>query len=106
MASHSEVLMQRERGQVTVLVVAVLAVALAVVLALGRLGTILVHQARAASAADASALAGLHGGAAAAAEVAAANDGRLVSMQAGPGWCRVTVEVAGRRSSSAAALAA
>ncbi len=96
--------MNRERGQVTVLVAAVIAVALAVVMALGRLGTILVQQARAASAADASALAGLNGGAAAAAGVAVANEARLVSVEVGPGWCRATVELSGRRASSEAAL--
>ncbi|MFN0029108.1 MAG: pilus assembly protein TadG-related protein [Acidimicrobiales bacterium] len=96
--------MDREQGQVTVLAAVMVALTMTVVLALGRLGTVLVQQARAASAADASALAGLNGGPSAAAAVAGANDGRLLSVEVGPGWCRVTVDVGGRRASSAAAL--
>lgn len=82
----------RDRGSMLVLVVFVgLAITAAVLFALMPVLVDLTHRQQAQSAADAAALAGVTGGRTAAAAIAAANDGTLVS------WSRegpdVTVEV-------------
>jgi secretion/DNA translocation related TadE-like protein len=93
---------RRERGAVTVLMVAVLVVGLVLAMGAARLGGALVGRARAESAADAAALAaadrlalGEGSGAAheAAGSTAAANDARLVSCDCSGTSAEVVVEV-------------
>jgi hypothetical protein len=78
-AGHERV-RSNDDGQATVLVLAVVALTMVVIVALGRLGVGAVDAARARSAADAAALAGAAHGPSAAAELALANGGRLVSF--------------------------
>lgn len=84
---------------------AVVAVAVVLVLALGRLATAVLDAAAAQSAADAAALAGATGGASAAARIAAANGATLVSFSVSGEDVIVTVDVDGRRASARATAA-
>ena len=83
-----------------------MAVTVLVLLGLARLAVEVVVRAEVDAAADAAALAALVGGAAAADSVAASNDAVVRAVQMEPGWARVTVTRAGRRSTSTAALVA
>lgn len=84
---------ERERGQVVPLLAVVIVASGAVCLMAGRLGGAAVARAQAVTAADAAALAGAGAGRSEAAEVAAANDGRLTAFEeAGPD-ARATVTV-------------
>lgn len=85
---------------------AVMSVTLVVLLGLARLAAEVVARAEVDAAADAVVLAALVGGAGAADSVAAANAAVVLSLQAEPGWARVTVTRAGRRATSTAALVA
>jgi hypothetical protein len=70
-----------DRGQAVPAVIGVVAVLAAVAVGVARFGTGVSDAARARTAADAAALAGVDGGAANAAELAAANGGTLVSFR-------------------------
>ena len=99
-----------ERGQVLPLAAAMLALVAAGLVALVPAARALTDRARAATAADAAALAGATGGEPAARRLAAANGGRLEGFRAGDGEVAVRVRVgsvaaaarAGRRLSVAA----
>ena len=92
--SQENTALRCDDGQATVLVLAVVALTMLVIVALGRFGAGVVDAARARSAADAAALAGAAHGSAAAAELAVANGGRLVSFTTTPtGEVVVTVQV-------------
>src|SRR5690349_2813803 len=89
-----------DRGQSTVAVALVVALALLLIVGLTRLGTAAVDRARARTAADAAALAGVveehRGGGAgrrAATEVAARNGARLVAYEADGATVEVTVQI-------------
>lgn len=94
----------RERGQVTLVAVAVVGVALAVLLALGRVGQVVVQRAKAAAAADAVALAAVTAGPAAARAVAGDNGAVVVSIDVRPGWARATVRTGVEQATATAAL--
>jgi hypothetical protein len=79
-------------GQALPLIVVAVLVAAVAALALGRLGTRAIGSARAQTAADAAALAGVRGGYPAAAQLAAANGARLVSFTLNGRDVRVRVE--------------
>ena len=91
-----------DRGQAVPLVAALVAIAVTMLVAVADLAADVVDAARARSAADAAALAGVTGGEAAAARLAAANDAVLV------GWSRVgsTVTVTVRVDDALATAAA
>lgn len=95
-----------DRGQVSLLALSAMAVAVAVVLGLARLAVEVVARAEVDAAADAAALAALVAGASAADSVAAANEAVVQAVQVQPGWARVTVLRAGERATSTAALVA
>ncbi len=89
---------------------AVLAVALAIVvlvlalLVIGRVGRTVVDRARARTAADAAALAGVHDGRGRAQQIAERNGARLVDFEAEGDQVEVTVEVGSTRASARARL--
>ena len=81
-------------GQATVLLLAVVVLAMVVIVAIGRFGAGVVDAARARTAADAAALAGAAHGRAAAAALASRNGGELESFVEAPdGAVLVTVRV-------------
>jgi hypothetical protein len=79
--------LRSERGQAVPFSVAAAAFAVVLTLAIARLGGDLVDAARARTAADAAALAAVHGGRGAAERLAAAHDGTVV------GWARIGRDV-------------
>ncbi len=81
-------------GQVLPLLVLVVLVGMAVALAMARLGGEVVDRARARTAADAAALAGVSGGRSAAEAAAQADGGRLVHFVSADGATEVEVRVA------------
>ncbi|CAB4698692.1 MAG: hypothetical protein F2934_00080 [Actinobacteria bacterium] len=91
-----------DRGSVSLIVIGVVAVAVALLLSIGRFGRDLDDSARAQTAADAAALAGVQGGRQLAAEVAEANGAELVSFVADNGSVRVTTAVSGAVASARA----
>jgi hypothetical protein len=93
-----------EEGQAVVGLLLVVAVLGAVLFALGRLGAAVIDTARAEAAADATALAALQAGPAAAQRVATHNGATLVAVRVVPGWAQVTVAVGHRRANATAAL--
>ena len=93
-----------DRGQVLPLVAIVVLVAAGVALAVGLLGAVVIDRTRARTAADAAALAGVHGGRAQAEAVAAANGGRVRRYVEAGGDVEVTVQV-GRAQATARARA-
>jgi Flp pilus assembly protein TadG len=85
----------RDRGQAVVLMAAVVVFAALVAVGVAQVGAVMLQRQHAQTAADAAALAGLLGGRAAAAQLAAGNDAVLVSFdRLGD---TVTVEVANGR---------
>lgn len=80
-------------GAAVVVLIVTAVLALLVLDAVGDFGHTTLQRAQAQSAADASALAGLDGGRAASASIAARNGGVLVRWQRGPGTGEVTVVV-------------
>ncbi|MFK8022872.1 MAG: hypothetical protein AB8G26_02810 [Ilumatobacter sp.] len=92
-----------DRGQAALLVVVVAATLLtAIIAALSMIGTQLIDERRAQTAADAAALAALAGGRSAAAEFAERHGATLVSWESGPGPQEVTVVVSVGASSATA----
>lgn len=87
-----------ERGQSSMLVIGVVAVAVAMLLALVPLARGAQQRAQARTAADAAALAGAAEGETSAREVAAANGGRLVGWKAAGTDVWVAVEVGDARA--------
>jgi Flp pilus assembly protein TadG len=96
----------RDRGQALGLVLIAVGMVAVIAVALAHVGTRLVARSRAQNAADAAALAGVEGGAVAAAAMADHNGGALVSFveHGGPDGSTVTVEVTvgGERAVAAA----
>jgi hypothetical protein len=92
----------RERGQAVPLLVLLVTVVAAALVALGAMGRLLIDRASAHAAADAAALAAVHGGRSEADAIARANHGVLVAFREGNGWVEVRVRV-GRASASARA---
>ena len=84
---------QPDRGQAAVLAIGVVAVLAVVLVAIGRFGRHLDDAARARTAADAAALAGVHGGRVRAQQLAADNGGHLVAFTAIGHDVLVTVRV-------------
>jgi hypothetical protein len=82
-----------DRGQAVPLAAALVAVAAVLVVGVGTFAGDVVDAGRARSAADAAALAGVRGGRAAAAQLAAANGGRLVGWEQLGDTVVVTVRV-------------
>jgi len=93
----------RDRGQVLPLIVVVLALALGLVVVVGRVGAAAADRARAQTAADAAALAGVEGGRPAATRIAAEHGGELVAFDLRDGVVAVEVRLG---VASAAARAA
>jgi len=91
-----------EQGQATVLVAVGLALAAAVLLAVVSAGSVVVDGARARTAADAAALAGAAEGREAAAVLAGANGGRVVTYRAEGTGVTVTVVVGRARATARA----
>ena len=87
----------RERGQTLPLVALLLVFCIAVAAAIAHLSVQVVERARAASAADAAALAGALGGREAAVSVAIANDARLLTFTRAGDVVTVVVERHGHR---------
>ena len=92
---RSRVMRSRDSGQALGLVLIAVGMVAVIAVALSHLGARLVERSRAQNAADAAALAGVDGGPAAAAAMAARNGGALVSFveRAVPDGSTVTVEV-------------
>jgi hypothetical protein len=93
---------RRDQGQVLPLMVLVVLVAIGAAVLLGRLGVQVIDRARARTAADAAALAGVTGGRSAAQHAATANGGRLTRFTAADGATEVEVQVGGSRASARA----
>lgn len=95
----------RDRGQATVLLLAVMALVAVALVATARFGARVVAREQAQVAADAAALAGVSGGRAAASRLAAANGGRLVRFTSDGDtvmvWVRVGVDVATAKATRA-----
>lgn len=91
-----------ERGSVLPLVVVLVAVAIGVVLVLSVLFERAMARAQAQTAADFAALAAVHEGESAAAELAARNGGRLVAFSERDGRVRVVVAVGPAQAVAAA----
>ncbi len=91
-----------DRGQVLPLMALVILVGMAAALAMARLGVEVVDRARARTAADAAALAGVEGGRDAADAAARANGGRVVRFVARDGATEVEVRVGGAEATSRA----
>jgi hypothetical protein len=96
----------RERGQASVALVGVLALTIALLLALGRLGVDTVRRAQVDAAADAVALSAVTAGREAAVATAAANGVQIERLDLRPAWAQVTVRRGGHRATSTAALVA
>jgi hypothetical protein len=92
----------RERGQAIPLLVLLVAVVAAALVVLGSIGRLLIDRASAHAAADAAALAAVHGGRLEADAIARANHGLLVAYREGNGWVEVRVRI-GRASALARA---
>ena len=93
---------RRERGQVLPLVAVVLMAATVAVLVVAHLGGVVVDRARARTAADAAALAGVDGGRPAAEAEASANGGVIESWSVSDGATEVTVRVGRARATARA----
>lgn len=91
-----------ESGQAVMLLLAAVALSSLALVGLGALSTRIVDRTRAQTAADAAALAGTTGGRDAAARLAAANGGSLVSYQADGDVVLVIVDVHGQRATARA----
>ena len=81
-ALHGSVSLRDRRGQAVPLVLVAVVMAVLLTVAMGSLGRLAVEASRARTAADAAALAGVEGGQAAAARLAAAHDATLTSYAA------------------------
>jgi hypothetical protein len=90
------------RGQSVLLLLAVVALVAAIVVAVAGVSVRLDAKARAHTAADAAALAGVDGGAPAAARLAAVNGARLVAFRTDGQRVTVVVEVDGQQATAAA----
>ena len=99
MRQHDE---SRDHGQAVPVLIGVVAVLAAIALGIGRFGGHLTEAAQARTAADAAALAGVEGGARAAAALAAANHATLVSFTAEGDDVLVTVTVGQARATARA----
>ncbi len=93
--SESNASRRRESGQVLPLIALLVVVAVGAAFLLGRLADEAVDRARARTAADAAALAGVEGGEPAASDAARANGGRLLRFAAADGATEVRVQVGG-----------
>ncbi len=93
---------RREHGQTVPLMAVVIALIAAILVVVGRVGVLVVDRSRAQAAADAAALAAIHGGRPAALEMAVQNHGTLVSYVERRGSVEVRVRV-GRATASARA---
>jgi hypothetical protein len=93
-----------ERGQATPLLVTVVALVVVVALGVVRVATVVSDRARAHTTADAAALAGAVEGRPAAADVAAANGGTLVTFAQAGGQVEVRVRVGAAEAISRAEL--
>lgn len=93
---------EHDRGQATLLVIAVATIVVVLMVVVARAGEAVVTVEQAQIAADAAALAGVAGGPVAAARLARANGGVLVSIRRLGDDVVVTVEVDGRRASARA----
>ena len=82
-----------DRGQVAPLVAVLVLVAAAALLVLAQIGRLLVDRAAAHAAADAAALAGVHGGRNEAEAIARANHGELIDYRTKDKWVEVRVRV-------------
>ena len=91
-----------EGGQVLPLMVLVILVGLGAALAMARLGVEVIDRARARTAADAAALAGVDGGRPAADAAARANGGRVVRFVSSGGATEVEVQVGGSEATARA----
>ncbi len=89
-------------GQVLPMLALVILVAMASALAVARLGVEVIDRARARTAADAAALAGVDGGRSAADAAARANGGRLVHFVSSGGATEVEVQVGGSEATARA----
>jgi hypothetical protein len=87
-----------------VALVGVLALAMALMLAAGRLGLDAVRRAQLDASADAVVLAAVSGGRPAAESTAAANGVQVERIDVLPAWARVTVRRGGQRATSTAVL--
>lgn len=94
---------RNQSGQATVLMLAVVALTMVVIAALGRFGAGTVDAARARAAADAAALAGAQHGRGDASELARANGGQLVGYSATADGDVVVVVRVGRATARARA---
>ena len=92
----------REGGQVSPLIALVVVATAVVALLVAELGTAVTDRAQARTAADAAALAGVNGGRAAAAVIAAADNGSLERFVAADGATEVTVRVGRARATARA----
>lgn len=91
-----------DRGQATLLVLAVASLVVVLMVAVGRFGATITTIEQAQVAADAAALAAVEGGPSAAARLASANGARLVSVRRVGVGVVVVVEIDGRRASARA----
>jgi hypothetical protein len=91
-----------ERGQAVPLVLALVALAVVLVIAVGVFAGDVVDAGRARTAADAAALAGVEGGRAASARLAAAHDGTLTAWRRRGRVVTVTVRVGAATASASA----
>ena len=96
---------RREHGQTLPLIALVIVLIAATLVVIGRVGGLVVDRSRAHAAADAAALAAIHGGRPAAVEVATRNHGTLVSYVEQNGSVEVRVRV-GRATALARAAPA
>lgn len=92
----------QERGQATLLVIAVATIIVVLMVAVARFGAVVTAIEQAQVAADAAALAGVDGGLAGASRLAAANGAVLVSLRRLGDDVVATVEVRGHRASARA----
>jgi len=95
-------MMDTDRGQAVVLLLAVIAIAALAVVGVGQFGSRLVDRGRAQTAADAAALAATSGGRGAAVRLASANGAVLLSYGESADEVTVVVEVDGERATARA----
>jgi hypothetical protein len=94
-----------ERGQATLLVIAVATIVVVLIVAVARLGALVTVVEQAQVAADAAALAAVDGGPAAASRLARANGATVVAFRQEGDEVVVTVDLDGRRATARAARA-
>ena len=92
-----------ESAQAVPLVALLIVIAAITLITIGEVGRLLVDRGRARAAADASALAAVHGGRAEAESIARANHAELVDYREGSGWVEVRVRVNRARAVARAA---